>query len=198
MKQISFFGLILIILSGCTLAEVQVNVVSERTALENQVLGSYNSLGQEMLLVASVRGVDPLGKIKPPPRQSQGFKDAIEAMQTMAFHADDVDAFKRLGWTGENNRGFLAPFPIKKTPVKGTPQNLREFAARYPEKEFTTVIQQVNIARDVVMKRVVEINEDFTTQDLPKIRRVFGNINRENALPGDKIQKEEGSWIVKK
>jgi uncharacterized protein YdbL (DUF1318 family) len=198
MKQISLFGLILIVLSGCTLAEVQVNVVSERTALENQVLGSYNSLGQEMLLVASVRGVDPLGKIKPPQQQSQGYKDAIEAMQTLAFHADDVEAFKRLGWTGENNQGFLAPFPIKAFPIKGASQNLKEFAARYPEKEFAAVIQQVNTARDVVMKRVVEINEDFTTKDLPKIRRVFGNINRENALPGEKIQKEDGSWMVKK
>jgi len=199
MKQISLFGLIFIVLSGCTLAEVQVNVVSERTALENQVLGSYNSLSQEMLLVASVRGVDPLGKIETPPRKSQGYKDAIEAIQTLAFHADDVEAFKRLGWTGENNEGFLAPFPIKKVfPIKGAPQDLKEFAARYPEKEFTAVIQQVNTARDVVMKRVVEINEDFTTKDLPKIRRVFGNINRENALPGEKIQKEDGSWMVKK
>lgn len=199
MKQICLFGLILIVLSGCTLAEVQVNVVSERTALENQVLGSYNSLGQEMLLVASVRGVDPLGKIKTPPQQSQGYKDAIEAMQTLAFHADDVEAFKRLGWTGENNQGFLTPFPIKKAfLIKGPLQDLKEFAARYPEKEFVTVIQQVNTARDVVIKRVVEINEDFTTNDLPKIRRVFGNINRENALPGEKIQKEDGSWMVKK
>ncbi len=199
MKQICLFGLILIVLSGCTLAEVQVNVVSERTALENQVLGSYNSLGQEMLLVASVRGVDPLGKIETPPRKSQGYKDAIEAMQTLAFHADDVEAFKRLGWTGENNQGFLTPFPIKKAfLIKGPLQDLKGFAARYPEKEFATVIQQVNTARDVVMKRVVEINEDFTTNDLPKIRRVFGNINRENALPGEKIQKEDGSWIVKK
>ncbi|MBW1790345.1 MAG: DUF1318 domain-containing protein, partial [Deltaproteobacteria bacterium] len=35
---------VLVFLFGCTLAEVQVNVVSERTALENQVLGAYNSL----------------------------------------------------------------------------------------------------------------------------------------------------------
>ena len=195
MKWILLFGLILIVLLGCTLAEVQVNVVSERTALENQVLGSYNSLSQEMLLVASVRGVDPLGKIATPPRKSQGYKDAIEAMQTLAFHADDVDAFKRLGWTGENNQGFLTPFPMKKDKV---PEDLKEFVARYPIKEFNSVIQQVNSSRDVVMKRVVEINEDFTTDDLPKIRRVFGNINRDNALPGEKIQKENGSWVVKK
>ena len=195
MKWISLLVLTLVVLAGCTLADVQVNVVSERTALENQVLGSYNSLSQEMLLVASVRGVDPQGKIEPPPRRSQGYKDAIEAMQTLAFHVDDVDAFKRLGWAGENNKGFLTPFPMKKDNV---PQDLKAFVSRYPEKEYDAVIREVNAARDVVMKRVVEINEDFTIADLPKIRQVFGNINRENALPGEKIQREDGSWVLKK
>ncbi len=194
MKRISIFGLILFFLFGCTLAEVKVNVVSERTALENQVLGSYNSLSQDMLLVASVRGVDPLGKIGTPPRQSQGYKDAIEAMQTLAFHADDVDTFKRLGWAGENNQGLLTPFPMKKDNL---PEDLKEFASRYPQKEFNAVIEQVNSARGVVMRRVVEINEDFTPDDLPKVALVFGKINRDNALPGEKIQKEDGSWVVK-
>jgi len=63
MKKISLLSITLFLLFGCTLAQVRVNVVSERTALENQVLGSYNSLSQDVLLVASVRGVDPLGRI---------------------------------------------------------------------------------------------------------------------------------------
>ncbi len=194
MKRLSVLGLGLMVLLGCTLAEVRVNVVSERTALENQVLGSYNSLSDEMLLVASVRGVDPTGRIRIPPERSQEFKDAVEAMQTLAFHADDVDAFKRLGWVGENNQGFLTTFPMK---TENVPEDLKEFVARYQEKEFNNVTQQVNSARDIVMRRVVEVNEDFTVDDIPKIRRVFAKINQNNALSGEKIQKEDGSWTVK-
>jgi uncharacterized protein YdbL (DUF1318 family) len=194
MKRLSVLGLGLMVLLGCTLAEVRVNVVSERTALENQVLGSYNSLSDEMLLVASVRGVDPTGRIRIPPERSQEFKDAVEAMQTLAFHADDVEAFKRLGWVGENNQGFLTTFPMK---TENVPEDLKEFVGRYQEKEFNNVMQQINSARDVVMRRVVEVSEDFTVDDLPKIRGVFGKINRDNALPGEKIQKEDGSWTVK-
>jgi len=183
------------ILSGCTLAEVPVNVLSERTALENQLLGSNNSLSQDVLLVASVRGVDPLGRIQTPPRKSREQEDAIEAMQILAFHADDVEAFKRLVWVGENNEGLLAVFPMDKTHV---PEDLKDFAARYKEGEFKKVVKEVNKAREVIMGRVVEINENFTKSDLPNIRRVFGKINVENALPGEKIQKEDGSWVVKK
>ena len=82
--------LILTGLSACTLADVNVEMLSERTALENQVLGSYNALDSQMLLVASVRGVDTSGNITPPPRHSREYKNAISAMQVLDFHADDL------------------------------------------------------------------------------------------------------------
>lgn len=194
MKRYYFIGLLSLLLFGCTLAQVQVSVVSERTALENQVLGSYNALSQDVLLVASVRGVDPMGRIQTPPRRSKDYQDAAASMQTLAFHADDLEAFKSLGWVGENNEGLLTPFPMNKDSI---PEDLKSFARRYQEKEFNTVLGDINAAREVIMRRVVEINDDFSMDDLPKIRRVFGKINRENALSGEKIQAEDGSWSVK-
>lgn len=195
MKRHSFIGLIMLFFLGCTLAEVRVNVVSERTALENQVLGSYNSLDQELLLVASVRGVDPLGRIRTPPRRSRDHRDALEGMQVMAFHADDVETFKRLGWVGENNEGLLTTFPMEKASI---PDDLKGFAAQYKEEEFRSVVKEVNAARERIMLRVVEINGNFTKEDLPSIRKVFGKLNMENALPGEKVQKEDGTWEVVK
>jgi hypothetical protein len=197
MKKISFLrdvflAVVLSASTGCTLAKVDVNVVSERTALENQVLGSYNALSDDVLLVASVRGVDPSGKIKTPPRKSREYQNAVTAMETLAFHADDVDAFKRLGWVGENNLGLLTDFPMDR---ENAPDDLQAFAARYPRDEFLSVVKQVDQARGVVMMRVVETNADFTEKDLPEIKRVFARLNRDKALPGEKIQKEDGSWV---
>ena len=197
MKKISFLrdvflAVVLLASTGCTLAKVDVNVVSERTALENQVLGSYNALSDDVLLVASVRGVDPSGKVKTPPRKSREYQNAVTAMETLAFHADDVDAFKRLGWVGENNLGLLADFPMER---ENAPDDLQAFAAGYPRDEFLSVVKQANQAREVVMMRVVETNADFTEKDLPEIKRVFAKLNRDNALPGEKIQKEDGSWV---
>jgi len=61
-------------LPGCGGPLVGVTVVDERTALENQVLGTYEELNQEVLLVASVRYIDPKGKLKPTPKIPPGKK----------------------------------------------------------------------------------------------------------------------------
>jgi uncharacterized protein YdbL (DUF1318 family) len=194
MKNIYCLAVLSLALFGCTLAKVDVNVVSERTALENQVLGSYNALTQDVLLVASVRGVDPSGAIKTPPRKSREHQDAVEAVETLAFHEDDVDAFKRLGWVGEDNQGRLTAFPLQREKV---PDELKAFAERYSQAEFDSVVAQVNKARDVVMQRVVDTNPDLTDKDLPRVRSIFARINRDNALSGEKIQQEDGAWTVK-
>jgi uncharacterized protein YdbL (DUF1318 family) len=183
------------ILSGCTLAEVKVNVASERTSLENQILGSYNSLSEETLLVASVRGVDPLGRIQPPPRKSREQQDAVTAMQVLSFHADDVDAFKRLGWVGEDNQGLLKAFGISRDKA---PDELKDFAARYGQQEFDSVLGDVNAAREVVMRRAVETNASLTQADMPKVRAVFAKLAADTARPGDRLQTPDGGWTVKR
>jgi len=185
----------LIVLSGCTLAEVKVNVASERTSLENQILGSYNSLSEETLLVASVRGVDPLGRIQTPPRKSGEQQDAISAMQVTSFHADDVDAFKRLGWVGENNQALLQAFPLTRDHA---PDDLKDFTTRYRQQEFDAVLAEVNRARETIMRRAIETNASLTPADLPKVRAVFAKLAEDTAKPGDKLQAANGTWTVKK
>ena len=182
-------------LTGCTLAEVKVNVASERTSLENQILGSYNSLSEETLLVASVRGVDPLGRIQTPPPKSREQQDAITAMQVVSFHADDVDAFKRLGWVGEGNQGLLTSFPLSRDKA---PEDLKDFATRYPQKEFDSVLAEVNHARETIMRRAIETNASLTQADLPKVRAVFAKLAEDTAKPGEKLQASNGTWTVKK
>ena len=179
-------------ISGCTLAKLDVNVVSERTSLENQVLGTYNSLSEDMLLVASVRGVSPTGKIDAPPRHTPEQLDATRALETIAFHADDIESFKRFGWIGENQEGLLTTF-VRETP-KVTSEELKSFAANYSEAEFQQVVKEVNQSRDVLMLRVVQTNENFTLKDLPAIRKVFAKINRQNSAPGSKVQDADGRW----
>src|SRR5512138_1497030 len=128
MNTLKTFGYALtaLLLGGCTLAKVDVNVVSERTSLENQVLGTYNSLSEDLLLVVSVRGVSPTGKIEAPPRHTPEQQDATRALETIAFHADDLESFKRLGWVGENRDGLVTPF-TREVP-KQLPPDLKTFA----------------------------------------------------------------------
>ncbi len=179
---------------GCTLARVNVEMLSERTALENQVLGSYNSLDTEMLLAASVRGVDSSGNIAPLPKHSPEYSDVLSAMQILAFNADDLERFKRLGWAGENNQGLITPFGVNK---ENPPEELKEFAAQISPEEFNYIVEQINRSRELIMRHTIYMNETLTEADLPEIRRVFAKINAEQAKPGEKIQSENGSWKIK-
>ena len=191
-RQLSIALALALLVSGCTLAKVDVNVVSERTSLENQVLGTYNALSEDVLLVASVRGVSPTGKVETPPKHSPEQQEAAQALETIAFHADDVDTMKRLGWVGENLEGTLTPF-AREVPEKA-PADLKAFAARYSEGEFRQVVGEVNRSREVLMNRVVRTNENFTAADLPAIRKVFARINRQNSAPGTRVQQDDGAW----
>jgi len=186
--------LFLLFTTGCTLAKVDVEVLSERTALENQILGTYNSLDREMLLVASVRGVDARGSIKKPPKKSREKQDAIAAIQLIDFHTDDLVNFKTLGWIGENNRGLLEPFEMDKQKI---PPPLQEFSSRFTREEFSAIIDQVNQARLVIMQRVIDMNENLKDSDMPGVQQIFAKLNRENAGIGEKIQDEQGAWKQK-
>lgn len=194
---IRFFLLPAVILfaAGCTLAKVDVNVVSERTSLENQVLGSYNSLSNDLLLVASVRGVSPTGRVDSPPERSPEHRDALNALETVSFHADDLESFKRLGWAGENRDGLITPFSMEIT--QNIPPDLKSFSTLYTKGEFNQVISEVNTARQTLMLRVVQTNENFTVKDLPAIRKIFAGLNRQNSPPGTRVQNEDGEWTVR-
>jgi hypothetical protein len=189
------FTAFLLCVFGCSVAKVKVEMLSERTTLENQILGTYNALDDEMLLFASVRGVDPKGNIKKPKRHSRQHKDAISAMQVLDFHADDIHVFKKLGWIGENNQGLVQTFEIKKSDI---PIDLKEFAQRYKTEEFNSVISQVNESREVIMRQVIDMNENLSENDMLEIRMIFGKLNAESALKGEKIQLAGGRWDVKR
>lgn len=192
-KPITFL-LLTLLLTACTLARVDVEMVSERTALENQVLGTYNALDAQMLLAASVRGVDESGAVSEPPRHSQTYKDAVTAMQTLDFHADDLARFKRLGWVGENKRGYITAFAMQKENV---PEDLEDFANRYTKDEFEHVVSSVNTAREALMERIIYMNENLKDADMPEIERVFAGMHASDAPAGTRIQAEDGSWQKK-
>ena len=116
-------------------------------------------------------------------------------MQALSFHADDLQTFKQLGWAGENSIGLVEIFQMKKDNL---PESLKDFSARFKPEEFKYVISQINKSRELVMHRVIDMNENLTEADMPQIRRIFGKLNTENALPGVKIQQPDGTWTVKK
>ena len=59
-KLVSKLLVLPLALASCAekIVGVNVTIVDQKTALENQILGSYEELGNDLLLLASVRSVD--------------------------------------------------------------------------------------------------------------------------------------------
>lgn len=182
-------GLCAVLFSGCAgkLVDVNVTVVDQKTALENQILGSYEELGNDMMLLASVRSVDESGRLKTVAQIPPGKLKAIRAMQRREFNRDDIQSFKQIGCAGEGNDGLLVFFDVDR-------------AQKDPKfKEFVqTIVKEENEDRLTALERIVATNESFMESDLPKVRKISASLNRDNAKPGEKIQLEDGTWTVKK
>lgn len=182
--SLSGFALAVSLVAGCGGPLVGVTVVDERTALENQVLGSYEELTQEVLLVASVRYIDPEGKLVQRPELPPGKKEAIRAMQRSAFNKDDVDRLKGEGILGENNQGGLTIVaPERIEPAR--------------EAFVRSLVDEENADREVLMRRIIETNETLSDSDLPKVRQTFAALNRDRARSGDLVQSDDGQWLEK-
>src|SRR5687768_18459876 len=85
------------LLPACTFS---FELTSQRTALENQVMGSYRELEDDLVLISSVRGETTGGKTV-----STRQKKALDARQNQEFNRDDVDELKLKGLLGETNDG---------------------------------------------------------------------------------------------
>lgn len=191
MRQVSWqrsqkflWALLLSGLTACGGPLVGVTVVDERTALENQVLGTYQELNQEVMLVASVRYIDPKGKLKQTTELPPGKKEIARALQRISFNKDDLNRFKALGVLGENTEGGVTLLAPEKVPPE--------------EKAFLeNLLKEENEDRLVVMQRVVETNETLTPQDLPRVHKMFAALNRDKAVKGEWIQLETEKWVQK-
>ena len=174
-------------LTGCAekLLDVNVTIVDQKTALENQILGSYEELGNEVLLLASLRSVDEEGKLKPVVEIPKGKLKALRALQRQEFNRDDIQAFKKSLVAGEGNDGYLNFFENEQTKADA---KFKEFAE--------AIIAEENKDRLIVLKRILATNENFTAQDLPKVQKISASLNRDNAKPGEKIQQQKGQWVI--
>ena len=176
-------------LCGCIgrLVGINVQFVGRQTALENQVLGAYKDLSTDLLSFASVRAVDESGQPKEPPPMTDSRRRVMQAMQSREFNRDDILHFKKLGCVGENNEGYLTIFKDHKA-LDGP--NL--------DKQFVeAIVAEENSDRKVVMERVIDMNVELGDRDMPKVQRIFANLNRDNARRGDRIQLDDGKWATK-
>jgi hypothetical protein len=117
-----------------------------KTALENQILGSYEELGNDVLLLASVWSIGEEVKLKPAIEIPKGKLNALRVMQREEFNQDDIQDFKNPQVAGEGNDGLLKFFETERTK---TDAGFKEFSsaiiAEKNENRIVTKISPVEI-----------------------------------------------------
>jgi len=165
---------LLLLATGQGCVKLKPVVLNRKTQLENQILGAFQRLEQDLVLASSVRGAAATAKLSPLQRE------ALEALMIREFYRDDIDALKQEQVVGEARSGLLELLTEPKLPEQ--------------LQEARRLLKRENDARTVIMSRVIQANRALSERDLPLVRRVFYRLNRQTASPGDRVQLENGQW----
>ncbi|HEX9934499.1 MAG TPA: DUF1318 domain-containing protein [bacterium] len=171
-----------LLMAGCSIKPPELKLTGEKTTLEMEIIGTYHQMREDTWMVASTRSAS---EPKKAPISAEK-KKVLEALQQQAFNKDDIEEFKQKGYVGENNEGLLTYGPT------GAVQVNAEQAALMQD-----VVQEENQCRQLILQRVVELN-DALKKALPKdVLAVFAKMYQENSSKGTWIQTPAGNWIKK-
>ncbi len=169
MKRIySLLIIVLLIVSGfsaCSIKAPEVRVTGEKTALEREVLGTYHRMTEDTWMIASTRSESS---------KQQAISDekrrVLDALQQQKFNKDDIEEFKRQGYIGENNQGFLE---IRNQTT------LQDDTNTY--KLVHEIVKEENKDREIIMNRVVELNQNLQDAVKENIMTIFAQMYQENS-----------------
>ncbi|MBN1561752.1 DUF1318 domain-containing protein [candidate division KSB1 bacterium] len=165
-------------LCHCSIKSPEFTITGQKTALEQQVLGSYQHLTDNAIVTTSMRtGGDGEGLDSP---QKQAI---LQAVQNQRFNKDEIDEFKREKVIGENNRGYLQ--------VRPTPRYEQDESYK---KLVDVLVEEENGNRRVIYQRVLVMTEVAQEEE---INAIFANMQIDQSAPGTLIQQRDGQWLEK-
>jgi uncharacterized protein YdbL (DUF1318 family) len=168
---------------ACTVNTPEVKFTGEKTALENQILGTYSQVKEDVWMVASVRAASPDSQIT----LSEEKRAVLAAVQNREFNKDDVEEFKRDGAIGENNKGRLELRPLER---------LQKDAAY--RKLVEQIVAEENRDRQIILKRIAAVNPAVQAATPGEVESAFAQLQRDAAKPGEWLQLSSGEWTRKK
>ncbi len=164
---------------GCM--SIRPQVVSQKTQLERQILGEFEQLEKDLIMVSSVRSKGAAeGELSP------AHREALMAVMNRQFRRDDIEEYKRSKNAGEGLNGLLRFFPSTET------RSDNEL-----EKRIRKTIDEENRDREIIMRRVIDMHEGLDDNDLKTVRTMLGELNQADCREGDLIEDEEEGWIPK-
>lgn len=166
-------------------------VVDEKTTLESQVLGQYEPLSEDLLLIGTLPGVARRGVEAGLAGASGVSSEVVRAEQEQLFRAllaqeyrrAELNRYRQEGWIGEGAEGDLVLLEKRLTGV--------DSATR---KRVQLLVEEENQDRQAVLDAVISLSPDLTRQDRDELRQIFARQYFEQAGPGVWIEQPPGNW----
>jgi uncharacterized protein YdbL (DUF1318 family) len=164
---------------------VKFELTSQRTALENQIMGSYKELDDD-LMVTSIERPASLNDQKT--SKSLGESTLDRAEKNRLFNADDIQELKDKGIIGETADGTITVLPKQiGGSLRATPQQLKLAEA---------LVDEENRDRTTIWKNSIPTTPKNFEKDEKSIREIFIKKIYDSAPSGHWFN-VDGTWKEK-
>ncbi len=167
-------------LNACTF---NFDLTSQRTALENQIMGTYRELDDELILMSTVRGAGETSKSISPKESA----DILLRRRNQQFNRDDIEELKDRGIIGETHRGLAALLPPIHSHISSPKE--RDLAAK--------LIAEENKDRRAIWAYIIAKSRGLHSEDLPRVAKSYGEMQRKQLPKGQWYQDHAGIWQKK-
>ncbi len=168
--------LISILAFPCLYASCSFNfeLTSQRTALENQILGTYKELDDDLIVTNFDKA--PNSDANKESKSSKTTAALLKANKNRLFNADDIDELKDNGILGESADGLIKMLPKERGGISdATPDQI---------KLAEVLVDEENQDRSVIWKSTIAQNPELSNKDLPKIQENFARDVYESSPKG--------------
>ncbi|MBU4486201.1 MAG: DUF1318 domain-containing protein [Candidatus Delongbacteria bacterium] len=177
--KFTFFLILIILLTSCTVIIPDIKITGEKTALENQVMGEYAKIKEDAWMIASERGSGQINI-------TADRKDVVEAVRDREFNKDDINEMKIKSIFGENQKGLLEVVDQKE--IDKLDKILKDNALIVFEKE--------NKARVLIMQRIIETDIKYNSAP-DEVYESFFNMNLSESPDKTFYKNKKGEWLRK-
>ena len=178
---VSVWLLVATTLAGCI--TIKTVAIGEKTALERQLIGTFEPLSESEILVSSVRSaaIQHSRQTMADPNADLTWRRTLAARRRQLFNLDELDEFRAAGCIGE---------------ALGARVVTRQWASlpALPPDRIAAVISEENKDRDALVAWFVSAGGPLAHASVQKARRIYRELILDHAPDGCPVQTDERTW----
>ena len=179
MKHLNYFLLMTSLLLGGCFTIKTVNI-SQKTSLEHQLMGSFEPLTEEEMLLGTVRAEAQLLHAE----ELSLDQLALQARRRQLFNRDDINTFKEQGCLGETNQGQLVS------------RNCSNIDAQQ-ESLRNQVLEQETTDREAIINWVISQHDHLQESHRAQVILIYRQFILSRSPKGTPFESRDGTWAQK-